>query len=218
MRHLHNLFGGLACSETLHGHAWCTNTKWQTADLLIQWNTADMCSSRLYLDSLAWFRPRIFFKLIESPTKKPVVPPSHSVIFLFLRLFIFCPPTFSTPSLFFRLTLELNVSFLVAPHCRVSATSQAYSLWKLFSPEQTAHFFFFCRLHKANGQLMSNRASLAHNSVGTVQSKYINILYPYRWSPTSTDLCPPPHKTFMFLFVYVEPAEIKPHSVSPSDL
>lgn len=143
MRHLHNLFGGLACSETLHGHAWCTNTKWQTAALLIQWNTADMCSSRLYLDSLAWFRPRIFFKLIESPTKKPVVPPSHSVIFLFLRLFIFCRPTFSTPSLFFRLTLELNVSFLVAPHCRVSATSQAYSLWKLFSPEQTAHFFFF---------------------------------------------------------------------------
>lgn len=66
--------------------------------------------------------------------------------------------------------------------------------------------------------LCPNRASRAHNSVGTVQSKYINILYPYRWSLSSTDLCPVPHKTFMFLFVYVEPAEIKPHSVSPLDL
>lgn len=65
---------------------------------------------------------------------------------------------------------------------------------------------------------MSKRANLAHNSVGTVQSKYINILYPYHWSPRSTDLCPAPHKTFMLLFVYVEPAEIKPHSVSALDL
>lgn len=62
------------------------------------------------------------------------------------------------------------------------------------------------------------RADPAHNSVGAAQSKYINILYPYRWSQSSTDLCPRPHKTFRFLFVYVEPVEIKPHSVSPLDL
>lgn len=142
----------------------------------------------------------------------------HFMSYFYFSYFLVLP--FPRHSFFFRLTLELNVSFLVAPHCRVSATSQGYSLWKLFSPEQTAHFFFFffSGLHKANGQPMSNWASLAHNSVGIVQSKYINILYPYRWSPSSTDLCPEPHKTFMFLFVYVDPSEIKPHSVSPLDL
>lgn len=69
---------------------------------------------------------------IESLTKSLIVPLSHS--------FIFSCPTFSRQGLSFRLTQPLRVYFLVAPHCGVSATSQAYSLWKLFSLEQ-AHFF-----------------------------------------------------------------------------
>lgn len=62
---------------------------------------------------------------------------------------------------------------------------------------------------------MSKGASLAHNSAGSVQSKYIKVLYPYHRSLSSTDLCPAPHKTFMSLFVYVEPAGKKNHILYP---
>lgn len=152
-----------------------------------------------HLDSLKHSR-RILFSICE--------------IFLIISGadYVFCPfISRQRLGLCFRWTLELNVSFLPCPYCGGSATSQPYSLWKLFS--QSKHRAFL--LHRASGQLMSKCASLVHNCVGAVQSKYIKILYSYHWSPASTDLCAAPHKTFMLLFVYVEPTEIKQHSIVP---
>lgn len=74
--------------------------------------------------------------------------------------------------LFWELLIVECLSFLRLIHFERSS---------LQSKQHTLPLFFLSWVggfHKANGQVMSKRASLAHNSVGTVQSKYIKILYP----------------------------------------
>lgn len=87
----------------------------------------------------------------------------------------------------------------------------------LQSKQHTFLFFFLDSTSPMDSLCPTGQALLiilwAQHRVNTL-TFYTHITDPL----TSVDLCPRPHKTFMFLFVYVEPAGIKRHSVSPLDL